>query len=506
MADTFRVLTSPVRVTGGLHVAQLVTLVTADAIVSAANDAGLTTEWAAAVLTGDLASQLAVEQELSREALDRDAVDRDDFIVRSRALEAAARDTAQETLAAFGVDTELSEGALDAHLVAIAARTAFVRLYEAGLLIHEQRVVNGCPRCGTVVDIVDAESGMAPAERLALRLIASNGIEIDVGFVCTELLPGVVAIAVPADHPAAGETVDVPLGAAVPVVADADRSEPAFVIPGHDQNDLDSGRRLGLAPIVVLDGTGTVTASGPLEGLSRYAARAAATDLLLGEGVVVDTEAVEEAVLRCRRCGTVVVPRLGRHWFLPMSDLEVLVADAVRDSVITVAPGSGRDELIAAVGQRGDWCVSQQVWVGQPVPVATCADCGQTDVSVEPLASCRKCMGQLVADDDVLDARFVGAVWPLATAGWPQDEPSLPEIASRTLLVIAPTGLVLWAVRMAALGLKLAGAPPFTRVAVHAAVDPLLSLEAVDDNDDAVRALVDDARADAAHLAHELLG
>jgi valyl-tRNA synthetase len=201
----------------------------------------------------------------------------------------------------------------------------------------------------------------------------------------------------------------------------------------------------------------------------------------------------------------VLVPRLGRHWFLPMTDLEVLAADAVRQGVITVAPATAGDDLVAASGNHGDWCLSHQVWTGQPVPVATCLDCGQLEVSVDAAASsCKKCMGTLVPDDDVLDARFVGAVWPLAMAGWPRDESGLADAATATLLVVAPTGLVNWAVRMAALGLRLAGSAPFTRVVVHAPMDPLLHMELAGEPTDAVCALVGEARAGAAELAAAL--
>jgi valyl-tRNA synthetase len=145
------------------------------------------------------------------------------------------------------------------------------------------------------------------------------------------------------------------------------------------------------------------------------------------------------------------------------------------------------------------------VWAGQPVPVATCLDCGQAAVSVEPAESCGKCMGQLVADDDVLDARFVGAVWPLALAAWPQDERGPEQSAPDTLLIVAPTGLILWAVRMAGLGLKLAGAAPFAHVAVHAPVDPALYLESVAEHGEDARELVTDARNAAVDLARSIL-
>ena len=476
MSEPLRVLTSPVRVTGGLRLGHLVTLLTGDAVARHVRDTGRTVEWVAGVLAGDLASQLAVEQELVREGLDRSALTRDEFVERTRVLEADSRDRATELLTRLGIDVDLHAGSLHGDAVATAARTAFVRLYEEGLLVREERVVTTCPRCATVVDDIDVERGTAPASAITLGLG-----DVAVNVVAPELLAGVVAVAVPADHPSAGTTVEVPtVGRAVPVIADPDRDEPAVIVPAHDAGDLEFARRHGLAPILVLDEEGTVV-EGPLVGLSRYAARSAAADLLGTDDVVGEVLDVGEAVDRCRRCGTVVVPRLGPHWFLPMPDLEVLAADAVRQGVISVAPASVSDELVAAAGQRGDWCLSHQVWAGQPVPVARCLDCGNPAVSVEGAGSCGKCMGTLVADDDVLDARFVGAVWPLAVAGWPADAEAPARTANDTVLVIAPTGLVLWAVRMAALALRLTGSPPFCRVIVHPPVDPETQLDPITD-------------------------
>ena len=450
--------------------------------MKAAADAGTSVMWTPGILAGDLSSQLAVEQEIAREGLDRSALGRDEFVARARTAEIDSRATTTELLASLGVHADLDAGALDTDDVVGAARTAFVRLYEAGLLTRSERVVMTCPRCATVVDDVDIEDGVAPADKYRLRFVVDREGELLVDVVAPELLPGVVAVVVPAGHPADGASVEVPIAAqSVPVVGDTEAEMPRVVIPGHAAADLDLARRAGLAPITVLDGEGTVVVPGPLAGLGRYAARAAAADLLAAEGAVESVEPVEEPVSRCRRCGTVVVPRLGDHWFLPMADLEVLAADAVRQGVVTVTPAAAGDELVTATGDREDWCLSHQVWAGQPVPVGRCRDCGQLTVSVEPVDSCGRCMGTVVPDDDVLDARFVGAVWPLALAGWPRQEAGPAETAPTTVLLVAPTGLLVWAVRMAALGLRLAGAAPFTRVAVHPGVDPMLYIEPASD-------------------------
>ena len=491
LPERTRILTSPVRLTGELHLAHLATLASVDALVRRARAEGHEVSWQAATLAGDLAGQTAVERELIREGSSRAAIGRDEFVERVRAYEADARVRVTEDLHGLGIDVDLAADALDMDAPVRAARTAFVRLYEAGHLVREERVVATCPRCQTVLDPADTVPGELEGEIITVRLAAtadavteSDTTTVDVEVAAAELLPGAVAVAVPDGHPMAGTDVDLPIAAtAVPVVVDGGATGPELVVPSHDPIGLELARRVGLPPVDVLDAEGIVRTPGPLEGLPRFAARAAARDLLEASGAVVGTRPETEAAPRCRRCLTVVVPRRGRHWFLPMADMEVAAADVIRQEAVTFSPSTARDDLLARAGLSGDWCLSHQVWAGEPVPVARCLDCGQLDVAVEPSESCGKCMGTLAQDDDVFDARFVGALWPLATAGWPGDDGGPAAAAPETLLVVGPAGVVKWVLPMAALSVGLAGVVPFARVAVHHVVtapddpDPLLPLD-----------------------------
>jgi valyl-tRNA synthetase len=459
--DPERLLTTPIRVTGPLSPAHLAILLAADERARQPD-----VEWAPAVLAGDLAGQYAAERELAREGHDRATLGRDPFVERVRAFEAESRARAAEALAERGLSIDLDGAAIDGPDVVRAARTAFVQLFEAGLLHRSELVVDTCPRCATVVDAADAEPVELEGERLRIKL-DGPGDGLTVATLAPELLLGAVAVAVSPGHPAAGTETTLPItDRTVPVIADVDVDEPAFVVPAHDPVALDIARRHGLFPVEVLDDLGEVSQPGPLHRLGRFAARAAARDLLAAEGAIAGTEAgVAEAAARCRRCGTVVVPRLGLHWFLDMTDLEVAAADQLREGALDVVPPAAHDELLERAGAGGTWCLSHQVWAGSPVPVATCLDCGQVAVAVEAAESCGKCMGQLVADDSVLDARFVGAVWALASTGWPGARPD-PETTARTTLLVTPSGLIRWALPMAALGIRLAGAAPFARVEV----------------------------------------
>jgi valyl-tRNA synthetase len=469
VAERARILTTPLRLTGPLSVAQLTALVWADALVRHDQAAGEDVAWLPATLAGDLAGQYAAERELAREGHDRATLGRDDFVAWVRAFEATCRERMAATLARLGVQLDLEAAAIDRDDVVRAARTAFVQLYEAGLLTRSEQVVDTCPRCATVVDTADATPVEIDSERVTVRLWptgADSTEPLDIDTLAPELLLGVVGVAVPPDHPAAGTQVTIPVaGRAVAVVADALTEAPAFLVPSHDAADYETARRLGLAPIEVLNDLGEVSQPGPFAGLARYAARAAAREALTAEDAVAGAEPSTEPSSRCRRCGTALVPRLGLHWFLDMGDLVVAAADVLREGETLVTPPSAQDELVARAGAGGTWCLSHQVWAGTQVPVARCLDCGQLAVAVEPSSSCGKCMGELVNDDSVLDARFVGALWPLAAAGWPDRAPTPEEVTATTLLT-TPTGLFRWALPMVALAQRLTGAFPFARVAV----------------------------------------
>jgi hypothetical protein len=224
---------------------------------------------------------------------------------------------------------------------------------------------------------------------------------------------------------------------------------------------------VGLVPIEVVDGEGVVRTSGPLHGMSRFAARAAARDLLAGAGILGPSRPIGVNERRCLRCGTLVVARLGHRWTLDLRPLTEPVADLARAGALRFSDPVARDRFLDRAGQSGPWRLSHQVWTGQDVPVAHCADCGQVAVSVDPGNSCSNCMGPLLADGDVLDARFVGALWPLVSAGWPANAGAAATNAPWTTLFVDGPAVTAWALPMAALGLCLNGAVPFATIAVH---------------------------------------
>ena len=470
MRGRVQVLAGPVPLAAASEPAFLATLLTADVLVRRAVSAGGELEASTAVLGRGLGDEYAAEEELLREGLDKNLVGRHGFVGRVDAVEQRARSQLADVAGRLGIGVGVEGARSPGDQAARAACTAFVRLFDAGLLQEAERVVEVCPRCGTAATGLDAIATVLEGERLLVRLSLVEGAEpgavLDVPCLAPELLPGVVAVAVPEGHPAAGTTAAVPLAAVVvPVVPDPAVEGPVLLVPGHDADALVLARRLGLAAVAVVDAAGVVSAPGPLAGLARFGARAVARRLLAGEGALAGAEPAPEPAARCSACRTVLVPVLGRHWFLGLADLELAAADAVRDVRLAVSPPSARDDLLARAGEAAEWCLSRQLWTGQALPVARCIDCGQVDVSVELAASCRRCMGTLVPDDGVLDARFVRCVWPLSEWGWPDGGRGPAEAAGGTLLVL-PAERLGDVLPMVALGLRLSGDVPFGEVVV----------------------------------------
>lgn len=454
VSDAVSIVTSPLPVTAGLGADDLAVAVVADAIARrTAAATGTEASVHLPALLGDRAAVLALER-AGRPPSDL------------AAFEVARAAQVDEQLAALAVSSRVSDEGVRAR-VRDAATVAFVRLHEQGLVDDIEIVVANCPSCATVVDGADAEPGTVEADVLDIAVTCGTDThehELLVRVVAPELLAGATAVAVPVDHPAAGSTATLPFGRGrVPVVAEMGRVEPAVVVPAHSREGHELAMLHDLEAPAVLGADGVVVVDGPLAGLSRYAARQAARELVEAEGAVLAVTPGEEHVERCRHCGSATVPVLGRHWALRGGRLEVAAADAVRDGLVTFVPADAREAFLAIALVDRPWCLDRTVAGGVPLPVATCVDCGRASVDATPSSTCGKCLGELRATDRTLDPRFVAAFWPLAIAGWPRPA----REAAPAIAVVTPAAAVTWLLPALALARHFTGGLPIGSVVVH---------------------------------------
>jgi len=360
--------------------------------------------------------------------------------------------------------------------------TAFVKLYEAGLIYRGNRITNWCPRDRSAISDLEVTYEETEGKLYGLRYLfvddkgpGPDGEPfVQVFSTRPETMLGDVALVVNPDDERytalVGRKVMVPfVEREIEVFAD-EYVDPTFgtgilkVTPAHDPNDFEIGRRLGLDPVNVLNPDGTINANGgAFEGMSREEARLAAVERLDEEGLLGEIRDYTFRVGHCDRCGTVIEPWLSEQWWVSMKELAEPAIEALRRSRVTVYPDSWRRETIRWLENIHDWNVSRQLWWGHRIPVWYGPD-GAIVASKESPGE------DYEQDPDILDTWFSSGLWPFATLGWPKETEDLAYFYPTSLLSTAREIMYLWVARMIMMGLRFMSDIPFEKVNVHSIV------------------------------------
>jgi valyl-tRNA synthetase len=477
----FVIIMPPPNVTGELHVGHALTATMEDIMVRWHRMMGEPTLWLPGVDHAGIASQVVVEQLLAREGLTRHELGRDKFLERMWQWAERTKKTISEQHQRLGASCDWSRErfTLDEGPVR-AVRTAFVRLYEKGLIYRGERIINWCPRCSTALSDLEVEHQDIGGHLYYVRypLAEGNGF-ITVATTRPETILGDTAVAVnPGDErfkDMLGKKVVLPaVHREIPVIAD-EAVDPAFgtgavkITPAHDPVDFEIAQRNNLPLINILNPDATMNENaGPYAGMDRFACREAIIADLEKEGLMVKVEPYSHAVGHCQRCRTVIEPLASKQWFINTKPLAGPAIAVVLDGRITIIPSRFAKVYLNWMENVRDWCISRQLWWGHRIPVWYCNDCGELTVSVGDAEKCGKCgSGNVEQDPDVLDTWFSSALWTHSTLGWPDDTEDLRYFYPTAVMETGYDILFFWVARMIMMGLEDMGEVPFHTVYLH---------------------------------------
>ena len=482
--EPYCIVMPPPNVTGALHMGHALNGSIQDTLIRRARMKGYEALWLPGVDHASIALQNVVERKiLQEEGKTRFDVGREDFVERCRVFAEEARSTILGQLRKLGasVDWRRLRYTMDEEYVD-AVLTAFVRLYEEGLIYRGTRITNWCPHDRSAISDLEVNYEEVDGRLYGLRYPFADGKGpgpdgndfAQVFSTRPETMLGDVALVVNPDDERykdlVGRTVLVPfVEREIQVFAD-DYVDPSFgtgvlkVTPAHDPNDFEIGGRLGLEPVNVLNPDGTINANGAeFGGMAREDARKAVVEGLREKGLLGPVRDYRHRVGHCDRCGTVVEPWLSEQWWVSMRQLAEPAIKALQERKITVYPDSWRRETIRWLENLHDWNVSRQLWWGQRIPVWYGPD-GETIAS-------RESPGEgFEQDPDVLDTWFSSGLWPFATLGWPKETEDLRYFYPTSLLSTAREIMYLWVARMIMSGIYFEDEVPFERVNVHSIV------------------------------------
>ncbi|XP_030485371.2 valine--tRNA ligase, chloroplastic/mitochondrial 2 isoform X2 [Cannabis sativa] len=490
--DPFVISMPPPNVTGSLHMGHAMFVTLEDIMVRYNRMKGRPTLWIPGTDHAGIATQLVVERMLASEGIKRVEMSRDDFTKRVWEWKEKYGGTITNQIKRLGASCDWSREhfTLDEQLSG-AVIEAFVRLHDKGLIYQGTYMVNWSPSLQTAVSDLEVEyhEEKGILYYMKYRVAGGSSDYLTIATTRPETLFGDVAVAV---HPKDGRyskyigkmaIVPMTYGRHVPIIADmlVDKDFGTGVLkisPGHDHNDYNIAKKLGLPILNVMNKDGTLNnVAGLYCGLDRFEARKKLWSDLEETGLAVKKEPHTLRVPRSQRGGEVIEPLVSRQWFVTMEPLADNALQAVEKGDIKIIPERFEKIYNHWLLNIKDWCISRQLWWGHRIPVWYIEGKDNEEEYIvarnadEALKKAQEKYGKAVKiyqDPDVLDTWFSSALWPFSTLGWPDvSSEDFKQLYPTTVLETGHDILFFWVARMIMMGIEFTGRVPFSYVYLH---------------------------------------
>ena len=511
----FCIMMPPPNVTGSLHIGHALTFTLQDIMTRYKRMDGYKTLWQPGLDHAGIATQNVVEKQLLAQGIKKEELGREKFVEKVWEWKEKSGGMIVHQMRKLGITPAWSRQrfTMDEGLRK-AVKKAFVNLYDKGLIVQKNYMINWCTHDGALSDIeVEHKENKGKLYHLRYYFADKPSEFVVVATTRPETYFGDTAVMVnPNDERyknLIGKKVVLPIiNREIEIIAD-EHVDMEFgtglvkVTPAHDQNDYEVGKRHNLEFITVFDEKGILNDKcDKFAGLERLEAR----DIVVAEleklGNVEKIEDYENQVGYCYRCKNVVEPYISKQWFVKKEIADEAIAK-VGEGLAKFYPAHWINSFNAWMRELRDWCISRQLWWGHQIPVFYCDECGHEWADEGDPTQCPKCKSaNFHQDPDVLDTWFSSGLWPFSTLGWGNGEElknekwfdgDLAEFYPNNLLITGFDILFFWVARMMFQGENALGKLPFDDIYLHALVkdeqgrkmskslgnviDPLVSIE-----------------------------
>ncbi|MGP1533707.1 MAG: valine--tRNA ligase [Campylobacter sp.] len=488
----FCIMMPPPNVTGSLHIGHALTFTLQDIMTRYKRMDGYKTLWQPGLDHAGIATQNVVEKQLLAQGIKKEELGREKFVEKVWEWKEKSGGMIVHQMRKLGISPAWSRQrfTMDEGL-RIAVKKAFVNLYEKGLIVRENYMINWCTHDGALSDIeVEHKENKGKLYHLRYYFADKPSEYVVVATTRPETYFGDTAVMVnPNDERyknLIGKKVVLPIiGREIEIIAD-EHVDMEFgtglvkVTPAHDTNDYEVGKRHDLEFITVFDEKGILNEQcAQFKGLERLEARDAIVAELEKLGNVEKIEDYENQVGYCYRCKNVVEPYISKQWFVKKQIADDAIAK-VGEGLAKFYPAHWINSFNAWMRELRDWCISRQLWWGHQIPVFYCDECGHEWADEGEPTQCPKCKSaNFHQDPDVLDTWFSSGLWPFSTLGWGNGEElknekwfdgDLAEFYPNNLLITGFDILFFWVARMMFQGENALGKLPFDDIYLHALV------------------------------------
>ena len=493
-APYFSMVLPPPNVTGVLHVGHALVLTVEDIMARFHRMKGERTLWLPGTDHAAIATQVKVEEILYKEEKKtRFDFPRNEFLDIVENFAQKSHDTITNQIKKIGATVDWSREAytLDEPRMK-AVRTAFKRMYDAGLIYQGHRIVNWDWKLKTTVSDVEIDW---VEEKTPLYYLKYGPFVITTARPETKFGDKYVVM-----HPnderykkyKHKQTLEVPWinGAVVATVIKDESVDMDFgtgvmtITPWHDVTDFEIASRHDLDKEQIIDFDGKLLAlAGEFAGLHIKKARSLIIEKLQKLSLVekIDENYVHN-IAKNSRGGGVIEPQIKKQWFIAVNKefkmgpskiagisegdtvtLRQLMKKVIENGQIEIVPERFGKIYTHWINNLRDWCISRQIWFGHRIPVwykESEIYCG-----VEPPTG-----DGWEQDSDTLDTWFSSGLWTFSTLGWPDQTADFKNYHPTTVLETAYDILPFWVARMILMSVYFLGDIPFKTVYIHGLV------------------------------------
>jgi valyl-tRNA synthetase len=481
--ETFSMVLPPPNVTGILHMGSAMMLAVEDIMVRYQRMRGKKTLWIPGTDSAAIATQARVEKDIQKsEGKSRHDLGREELLKRIDVFVEENKSTILNQVRSMGASLDWSRYAYTMDEPRYrAVMTAFVRMYEAGLIYRGDRVVNWDPKGQTTI----SDDEIVYEERTATLYTFRYDQDFPIAISTTrpETKFGDTAVAVHPDdvryQKYIGEEFN-PVFCGVPlhikVIADKE-VDPTFgtgalgVTPAHSMIDWEIAQRHSLPLKQVINEYAKMTVDGEFKDKKVGEAREMVVQQLESADLIEKKEEIQQNVATAERTGGIVEPLPKLQWFVAVDKeipgrgktLKQIMYEPVAEGLIKILPDYATKTYLHWAENLHDWCISRQIWFGHRIPVWYRGEeiyCGIEAPKEDGWEQ----------DSDVLDTWFSSALWPITTLGWPQETSDLKTFYPTTTIETGYDILPIWVAKMVMMSVFFTEKIPFHTVYLHGLV------------------------------------
>jgi valyl-tRNA synthetase len=395
---------------------------------------GYKTLWLPGTDHASIATQTKVEKILKKEGSSRHKLGREKFLEQVNKFVQESHDTIINQCRKMGASLDWSREAytLDATRNK-AVNSVFKLMYDDGLIVRGERVINWCPRCHST--LADDEVEYEEKKSKLYYFKYSKDFPMLIATTRPETKLGDTAVAVnPKDSrykDLIGKEIETDfLGIKLKIKIIADRhvdmdfgAGALGVTPAHSAVDWAMAEEHDLDIVKVIDEDGNIR-----EGFNEFSGKTAKTaqkmivEKLRSEGLMEKEEDLDNSLSVCYRCDTAIEPLPSLQWFIDVNkkverlgdkSLKEISIEAVKTGVfgrdkIKIVPERFEKIYYNWMENLHDWCISRQIWFGHQVPVWH----KDNEIYVDIEAPEGK---GWTRDDATLDTWFSSGLWTFST-------------------------------------------------------------------------------------------